>query len=204
MKQTQEARPVPLVPSVRRSAVRLRTAGPDDAAALTAMLASLSTQSSYHRFLSGGTPTPALVRALLAQNPARGAVLAVRPNGDHEEVVGHSCWSVDARGVADVGVVVADAWQRQGLGRRLMAAAVGRAGRAGASALHLDVHPVNRTVVRRLREGIPRAATVLADGLVQFDVPLAELGTALWSPPAAGEATVVRAEPVAAGVLVSP
>ncbi|MFN0283524.1 MAG: N-acetyltransferase family protein [Kineosporiaceae bacterium] len=185
MKQTQQRRLVPAARRTpgRRPPVRLRTAGPDDAGALTAMLASLSPASGFHRFLAGvGTPKPALVRALVARDSRRGAVLAVRATGDGEDVVGHACWSVDARGVADVGVVVADVWQRRGLGRRLTEAAVGRAGQAGASALHLDVHPENRAVVRLLRERIPSAATTFTGGLVQFDVPLADLAASRRHP----------------------
>lgn len=150
----------------------MRDAGPDDAAALAGMLRLLSPASAFMRFLVGfGEPKPALVRALLAAGPRRGALLAVLPGGS---VVGHACWTV-TDGVVDVGVVVLDGWQRRGLGRALVEAAVTRAAAAGGTTLHLDVHPENRALLATLRSRMPTATRRFADGLVTFDVPLADL-----------------------------
>lgn len=151
----------------------LRDAGPDDAAELTGMLRLLSPSSAFMRFLAGfGEPKPALVRALLAAGPRRGALLALLPGGT---AVGHACWSVTPDGVVDVGVVVLDGWQRRGIGRELVEAAVARAAAAGGTVLHLDVHPENRVLVRTLRDRMPTATRRFVDGLVTFDVPLADV-----------------------------
>ena len=150
--------------------VTVRDGVPEDAARLAGMLRGLSPESAFRRFLSGlGEPKPGVVRALLATDARRGARLAVLPDG---HVIGHACWSVDSSDVADVGVIVTDAWQRRGLGRLLVRSSVGRAAAAGATTLHLDVHPENRPVVRLLRERLPGAAVRFADGLVQFDAPI--------------------------------
>lgn len=150
----------------------LRDAGPQDAAELTDLLRLLSPASAFMRFLVGfGEPKPSLVRALLATDPARGALLAVLPGGT---AVGHACWSV-RDGVVDVGVLVLDGWQRRGVGRALVEAAVGRAGAAGGTRLHLDVHPENRALLASLRRRMPTATRRFADGLVTFDVPLADV-----------------------------
>jgi GNAT superfamily N-acetyltransferase len=160
---------------------RLRRGRPGDAEALATMLRSLSPAAAFHRFLAGlGEPNPWLLRALLARTArpdgtARGAWLAVDEDRIGEFVVGHACWSLDARGVVDVGIVVGDRWQHRGLGRRLLEAAVLEAALAGGTRLHLDVHPENRSVVRMLRDRLPRAAVTYADGLVQFDAPLADV-----------------------------
>lgn len=161
-----------------------------DGAALADMLRGLSPTAGFLRFLSGhSAPKPSLVRALLATAPRRGALLAVLPDG---RVVGHACWTVDADDVTDVGVVVTDAWQRRGLGRRLVETAVRRSARAGARSMHLDVHPTNRLVVDLLRDRLPGARRAFADGLVTFDVPLALLldaaacGTSVRDVPAVG------------------
>jgi GNAT superfamily N-acetyltransferase len=157
---------------IQMAEVSLRDAGPDDAAELTGMLRLLSPTSAFMRFLAGfGEPKPALVRALLAAGPERGALLALLPGGS---AVGHACWSVSG-GVVDVGVVVLDGWQRRGIGRALVEAAVTRAGAAGGTALHLDVHPENRALLTTLRTRMPTATRRFLDGLVTFDVPLADV-----------------------------
>lgn len=174
----------------------LRRGTPEDADALAAMLADLSPASGFHRFLGGlGRPSPALVRALLGTRPdtgsgaARGSWLAVDRDEFGERLVGHACWYVDAAGVCDVGVVVHDGWQRRGLGRRLLEAAVTEAATAGATGVHLDVHPDNRLVLRILRDRLPRAALGFTDGLVTADLPLARvLRAAAAAAPAAGSA----------------
>jgi GNAT superfamily N-acetyltransferase len=153
--------------------MHLRPARPDDLEGLAEMLRSLSPASAFHRFLAGlGEPKPALLRALLARGDSRGAWLALEGEGPGEHVVGHACWTVDATGTVDVGVVVADGMQRGGIGRRLLEAAVTQAATAGATRLHLDVHPDNRAVVRLLRARVPREAITFRDGLLGFDLPV--------------------------------
>ena len=154
--------------------VRLRAARAEDADALAGMLRSLSPAAAFHRFVAGlGEPKPGLLRALLARGHDRGAWLAVDEDDVGEFVVGHACWRLAPTGVVDLGVVVADPWQRRGLGRRLLVAAVLEAATAGGTRLHLDVHPENRRVVRLLRDRLPGAVVTDADGFVQFDGPLA-------------------------------
>ncbi|WP_088317225.1 GNAT family N-acetyltransferase [Kineosporia sp. R_H_3] len=158
----------------------VRTAGPDDAPGLDAMLRLLTPTSAFMRFLVGfGEPKPGLVRALLATGPQRGALLAVLPGGT---AVGHACWSVDDAGAVDVGVVVVDGWQRMGVGRRLVGTSLGHARDVGAVTLHLDVHPMNRGLLATLRRRLPTARHALADGLVSIDVRLADLFSAAVSP----------------------
>src|SRR3954462_14932650 len=96
----------------------LRPAGAGDERLLAALLAGLSPASAFHRFMSGlGGPKPALVRALLREDKDRGAWLALeRAATGNERAVGHACWSIDARGVADLRVVVADEAQGRGAG----------------------------------------------------------------------------------------
>ena len=69
----------------------------------------------------------------------------------------------DASRTADVGVVVADAWQRRGVGALLMRALIARAQARGVTALAMDVLPGNRRVLamilsplaRRRRRSLP-------------------------------------------------
>jgi GNAT superfamily N-acetyltransferase len=159
---------------VMRTQARLRPAGPRDEQLLTTLLAGLSAASAFHRFMAGlGAPKPALVRALLREDADRGAWLALErlPDGT-DRAVGHACWSVDARGIADLGVVVADGAQGRGIGGALFEAAARSAAVAGALGVHLDVHAENRRVLAILRArfgpGVPR----WDQGLITVDVPI--------------------------------
>jgi ribosomal protein S18 acetylase RimI-like enzyme len=166
----------------------LRPAGSADAPLLAALLAGLSPASAFHRFMAGlGTPKPALVRALLRNAKDRGAWLALeRTAAGTERAVGHACWSVDARGVADLGVVVADEAQGRGIGGALVDAAVRAAAGAGAVGVHLDVHPENRRVAALLRARFGGHTLIWDQGLLTVDVPLAAvLGEAVVREPVA-------------------
>jgi|tagenome__1003787_1003787.scaffolds.fasta_scaffold20434213_2 GNAT superfamily N-acetyltransferase len=153
--------------------VLLRTAGPDDARLLAQLLAGLSPGSAFHRFLAGlGVPDPALVRGLLRSEIRRGALLALGRDPAEEIALGHACWSVSPDGVADVGVLVADAAQGRGIGTALFRRGVDAARGAGAATVHLDVHPDNRRLVTALRRRFGGAAFTWEHGLLSVDVPV--------------------------------
>ena len=152
--------------------VLLRAAGPGDAGLLADLLAALSPESSFHRFMAGvGAPNPALVRGLLRSEPGRGALLALVGGVP----VGHACWSVSPRRQVDVGVLVTDAFQGRGIGTALFSAAVDAARAEGADAVHLDVHPDNRRLVAALRRRFGGNAFVWEHGLLSVDVPVTAL-----------------------------
>jgi ribosomal protein S18 acetylase RimI-like enzyme len=151
-----------------RVGVTLRRTRETDAAALTRLLSGLSVQSRYLRFFGGlGHPSPRLVARLLCRDATHGAWLA--------EIgaiaVGHVMWALDAQ-TAELGVVVADAWQRRGIGRRLMQSARAEAAAAGATAVQLDVLVDNRPMVRLLRREMPAAHVTRDDGQLTFRAPI--------------------------------
>jgi GNAT superfamily N-acetyltransferase len=170
---------------VTRTQPLLRPATAADEQLLAGLLAGLSPASAFHRFMAGlGGAKPALVRALLAAHERRGAWLAVeRDAAGTERAVGHASWSVDEAGVADLGVVVADEAQGRGVGRALFEAAGLSAAGAGATAVHLDVHPDNRRVARILRARLGARALTWDQGLLTVDTPLADAVRTLVAPP---------------------
>jgi len=148
---------------------QVRPACPADATALHDLVAGLSVESSFRRFLVGvGAPSSGMVAAMLRRDSTHGAWVCA--TGDR--LVGHAIWGIDD-GTAELGVVVTDAWQHQGIGRSLTAAAAAEALSRGLSDVRMHVHAGNRSLARRLSRGA--AGAVLADGMVVVTRPLADL-----------------------------
>ena len=161
---------------------QVRPAEPADAAALHQLVAGLSLESGRRRFFVGvGAPSARMVAALLRRDATHGAWVCA----DGDRVVGHAMWGVD-EGAAELGVVVADAWQRRGIGRSLTAAAAAEARSRGLVDVRLHVSAENRGLARRLSAGAD--ATVLADGIVTVTRPLADLVADPAVPPAVARA----------------
>jgi GNAT superfamily N-acetyltransferase len=127
-----------------RAITAIRPVHPQDLAELGGFFAGLSVESRYLRFFAPVTPTHDLLD-LLAGRPANVDAIVAVADG---EIVGHAM-AADCRSgqATDVGVVVADAWQRHGVGAALMRALVARAQARGVTSLAMDVLPGNRRVL---------------------------------------------------------
>jgi GNAT superfamily N-acetyltransferase len=130
-------------------AVTIRPPDPADLAALTSFLTGLSTRTRVQRFFAPVRPTAALVRHACGQaGPAVHAdVLLARHGG---VIIGHAM-AADRAGagesLTEIGVVVADAWQGQGVGSALVRALLRRAQARGVTSLTMDVLPGNGEVL---------------------------------------------------------
>jgi GNAT superfamily N-acetyltransferase len=173
----QQAKSVNTTQVVRRPApplrspaqVSLRPARLDDAAELTDLITGLSATSKYFRFLGGlGQPSPALLARLLRRDASHGAWLAVID----QMPVGHVMWALVDDAV-EPGVVVADAWQQRGIGRRLVQAALAEATVAGAVAVQVDVHIENRFARAMIERALPDALITREAELLTFRAPMA-------------------------------
>jgi GNAT superfamily N-acetyltransferase len=78
----------------------------------------------------------------------------------------------DAAGAAEVGQLVSDAYQRQGIGTALLVAAAREAYRRGFTALRLAVSPGNRAVLPMVNAAGLRAKISTSDGLTRVEIPL--------------------------------
>jgi GNAT superfamily N-acetyltransferase len=78
----------------------------------------------------------------------------------------------DDAGAADVGQLVSDAYQRQGIGTALLVAAAQEAYRRGFTALRLAVRPGNRAVLPMVNAAGFRARISTSDGLTRVEIPL--------------------------------
>jgi hypothetical protein len=152
--------------------VLLRDARPEDCAAVRDFLSGLSLDSAYRRFFTGigSPPSGALVRRLVeADQDRRTVVLAIAG----AEVVGVADTTVidDGRAV-ELGVVLADRWQRRGLGWQLCAAALVPALFRGVPVLRAHTLPDNARVAKILRRRWPDGAPRFADGTLVWELPL--------------------------------
>src|ERR1700759_2539218 len=130
-----------------RATAAIRPVDPAEQAALSDFFAALSVESRYRRFFAPVRPSHALLD-LLSGRPANVDAIVAIADG---VIVGHAMAAdlpericPDASRITDVGVVVADAWQRRGVGAALMRALIARAQGRGVAAQAMDVLPGNR------------------------------------------------------------
>lgn len=152
-------------------AVTLRPLRPDDAAIELAFLTGLSEGTRYNRLLGGAIRiTDAYIRRLTDIDWSREAALAaVTMIGGHESLIGV------ARYVAEPGsrdcefaIVLSDAWQGRGIGRRLMEMLVSAARRHGMQRMIGEILATNQGMLHLVRQlgfsvaRMPGDATVVA------------------------------------------
>jgi acetyltransferase len=152
--------------------VLLRDARPEDCAAVREFLSGLSLDSAYRRFFTGigSPPSGALVRRLVEADPDRRTVVLAVAGA---EVVGVADTTlVDDGRAVELGVVLADRWQRRGLGWQLCAAALVPALIRGVPVLRAHTLPENARVAKSLRRRWPDGAPRFTDGTLVWELPL--------------------------------
>lgn len=117
----------------------IRPARTADLPALGDFFTGLSVQTRYLRFFSPITPGPSLLNILCGGDGITDALLATRGG----VIIGHGL-AADVSGpcgvrTTDIGVVVADAWQHQGVGSALVRALVTGAQVRGVTSVTMDV-----------------------------------------------------------------
>jgi ribosomal protein S18 acetylase RimI-like enzyme len=133
------------------AAAAIRPARSADLPALRDFFAALSPQTRYLRFFAPVTPSPALLHLL------SGAVVATRG----AIIIGHAMAAdrgrpCDSR-MTDIGVVVADTWQGQGVGSALVRALITSAQARGVTSVEMDVLPSNHQVLAMIKGHWPAA-----------------------------------------------
>jgi GNAT superfamily N-acetyltransferase len=150
----------------------IRSAYATDMGALSDFFAGLSSQARYLRFFAPVTPGPALLCRMSGGDACTDAVIAVREG----VIIGHAMAAVQAgpRGArtADVGVVVADAWQGLGVGSALLQAVITGARARGVTSLTMDVLPGNYTMLAMIARHWPTARRQDSADFATFRIPL--------------------------------
>jgi ribosomal protein S18 acetylase RimI-like enzyme len=158
------------------SPAAIRRADPGDLAALRDFFAGLSVRTRFRRFFAAITPSQAMLRFLSGGTGTADAVVA--SCGD--VIIGHAM-AVDQAGpggtrLADIGVVVADAWQGRGVGAALTRALIAAAQARGVTTLTMDVQPGNREVLAMVAQHWPAAHTSRGADGATIHVPLPRPG----------------------------
>jgi GNAT superfamily N-acetyltransferase len=128
--------------------VEYRTAVAADCDAMLSFLTGLSLRTRFLRFFAPASPpSPAVLRGMCGGGLTTDALIATQDGA----IVGHgmAADSLSPEGclVSDIGVVVADRWQNQGLGSRILDQVVARAAARGVSVLVMDVLPENKQML---------------------------------------------------------
>ena len=158
--------------------MRVRAVRPTDADGLARFYASLSEESRRTRFFS---ITSALSHAqsvsfCTTDHDHREGFVAVVEDGPSEEegIVGHLCLEPDGVDAAEVAIAVADEFQHQGIGGRLMAAGMAWARREHLSRFTATMFtsnaPINRLLVGL---GLPVQVRWAGAGVAEVTIDLA-------------------------------
>jgi len=145
--------------------VQLRSAWPEDRDPVVRMYYRLSPTTIYYRLFVPAPPTPdwaARFAALAIPSEAdRGALVAFLDG----EVVGFANYAETSTGhhEAELALVVEDAWQRQGIGRALLAALVEEAARHEVGVFNAIILGDNARALRFLTRFFPWAEVRLED-----------------------------------------
>ena len=162
-----------------RATAAIRPSRAADLAALSDFFAGLSDQTRYLRFFGPVTPGPALLRSLAGCAESINAVIAVRGG----VIVGHAMAvdRIDPQGarITDIGVVVADGWQGDGLGSALMRVVVTGAQARGVTLLEMDVLGHNRQVLDMIISHWPAALIEQSRDCVSIRIRLCDASISL-------------------------
>jgi GNAT superfamily N-acetyltransferase len=137
----------------------IRAGGPEDTEAIREFVSGLSVGTQYFRFFTAvSPPSPSLLRALAGATGKSDILLVTDGCG---AVIGHGMTvdaAVDGEVTADVGLVIADRWQGQGLGRALLGRLARRAAGRGVTTLTLEVLPDNARMLGMINRRWPGAS----------------------------------------------
>ena len=136
---------------------------PGDEAAVAGLFSRLSAESIYRRFFSPVPRVEQFTRLVFRVDGHDRAAVAAVADG---EVVGVAQYSrTPGASDAELAIMVADAWQRQGLGTRLVAALAERGAAEGIERFEVDVQGDNYGALRLLQRVAPGMRLAFSGGV---------------------------------------
>jgi acetyltransferase len=163
-------------------AVVVRSAKRADGEAVQQFVRELSPLARRRRFFGALSElSPAQLERLTgAQNPRALSLVALSAHAGEPRIVAMAQYATEDPGAAEFAVVVADAWQRQGLGARLLELLLGRAAEAGVQVMNGYALAENAPMLA-LAARLGFALTDDRDpGLVRLERPLPPSRGARW------------------------
>jgi len=142
-------------------AVEVARATVVDTEAVLAMVARCSRMTLFRRF-HGPSDGVAYARAVLDRQPGDETLVAWK----RPACIGLATLGRDEGGIAHLGVLVEDAWQRRGVGSRLVTALLDGARAKGVSRVHVDVLGDDRFITPCPASGRPNDGVVRAWNVV--------------------------------------
>ncbi|MDX1377060.1 MAG: GNAT family N-acetyltransferase [Burkholderiales bacterium] len=134
--------------------VTLRPLQPGDAEIERRFVTGLSERTRYNRLLGGAMKiTDAYIRRLIEVDQAREVALAaVTMLEGAELIIGVARYALEAGGRScEFALVIADAWQGRGIGRRMLAKLISVARARGLAEMYGDVLSTNRPMLELAR-----------------------------------------------------
>lgn len=160
--------------------ITIRAIEPGDQAALKRFYSGLSSTSLSRRFLGASNGIGDRTAALFCgpDHEHREGFVAILEGMDatapsEPAIVAHLCIEPSGPGEVEMAIAVADAWQRHGIGRRLLSACIGWAERHGIERLRASMLSTNVAILSLLRSiGRPVALTMASGGVVDATINL--------------------------------
>ena len=151
-------------------AVSLRLLEPWDHEVLCGFYRRLSPETIYRRFMAPVVPpATALVQRLLnVDHCRRDALVAI----DSDGIAGIARFAPFGPAGHEVAIVIADEWQRRGLGTTLLTRLAHIARARGIASFHATLLAENRGARLFLQHFSPRTDFRFVDGIIEAEVPL--------------------------------
>jgi acetyltransferase len=151
------------------ASVRVRAIRPDDEPRLMALCRRLSPRTVYQRFFSVRRLLPEEAHAFAnVDYRRRMAVVAEVDDGQGPELIGVARYGPSDEGPADIGLVVADAWQGLGLGSRLLEEILRAGEQRGIHEFSADVLTDNPRALRLLARHTAITRRTVASGITSL------------------------------------
>lgn len=136
---------------VTGTSVTLRPLRPEDRDIELAFVSSLSADTRHNRLLGGSIAiTREYIERLVNVDYARDMAIAATTMLDQETLIGVARYVLENKS-AEFAIVVADAWQGRGIGRRLLEKLIQVAARRGLKRLYGDILATNRPMLEFVR-----------------------------------------------------
>lgn len=154
------------------SAVHVRAVQRDDVPLVEEMHRRLSRETIYHRYFAATTPPRREIERLCTLAQGDGTVYVVTAADDHQRMIGIACYAQQPTCWGELAILIEDAYQGRGLGRKLLRLLTRHATAKGIETMDVNILPSNGAMLHLARNsGRPHRERYL-DGMQQVRLAL--------------------------------